>query len=411
MISRVADIDIRSAAFCKNPYPSYDLLRRADPVHYVAELELWLVTRYDLVAQVFGDPRRFGKTWPEGTTPYGGPRPPEFSLLDELPTDMLDSDPPDHTRLRRLVAKVFTPKAVRRQETYIRETVDELIDEVLHEREFDLVEKFATPIPVWIISAVLGVPKSDYLQFQRWTVDFVRSFDVTQSAEVKHRGMAAHLRLVEYFDQLVTERRSRPGQDLISDLLTVEDQGDTFSRGDLLSMCVLLLFGGYETTFSLISNGIRLLIEHPDQRELLRRDPALIRAACEEFARFESPVQRIGYIAQDDLEFGGKHIERGDVVLACIGAANRDPEMFEFPDRLDITRNVNRQIAFGRGIHYCIGAPLAVLEASIAIPRLLERIPDLEIGDTELDWAPTSAHRRLQSLTVRRATVSHRGRS
>lgn len=394
-------IDIQSPVFYRDPYPFYEMLRRQDPVHHVTQLDVWLVTRYDLVAEVFGDHRRFGKTWPEGVAPYNGQRPAEFAALDDIPADMLDSDPPDHTRLRRLVSKAFTPKAVEQQRDRILALVDGLIDAMLDKGEFDLVEDFAVPIPVRIISHILGVPETDYVQFQHWTVDFVRSFDVTQPAEVKHQGMAAHLKLLNYFDELVAQRRGRGGDDLISRLLEVEDHGDVLSHGDLLSMCVLMLFGGYETTFSLISNGTRLMLEHPEQRELMRTGPQMARAACEEIVRYESPVQRIGYIAQHDMLFGGTEIPKGGVVLACIGAANRDPAIFSDPHVLDITRANNKQIAFGRGVHYCIGAPLAILEASMAIPRALERMPDLHVVDAELDWAPTSAHRRLQTLRAR----------
>ncbi|MBB5857490.1 cytochrome P450 [Amycolatopsis umgeniensis] len=396
----LTDIDVRSPEFYRNPYPFYRLLREQDPVHHIAELGVWLVTRHDLVTEVFADQRRFGKTWPEGTAPLDGPRPEEFAALDEIPVDMLDSDPPDHTRLRRLVSKAFTPKAVEQQRPRIAEIVDELIDEMLGKPRFDLVRDFAIPIPVRIIGEILGVPAGDYTRFQNWTVDFVRSFDVTQPQEVKYKGMAAHLKLVEYFDELVRERRVAPGPDLISSLIKVEDEGDKLSRGDLLAMCVLMLFGGYETTFTLISNGTRLLLEHKEQRELLLARPELARQACEELVRYESPVQRIGYIARYDQEFGGKSLRKGDVVLACIGAANRDPAVFEEPDRLALDRSNTKQIAFGRGLHYCIGAPLAVLEAAVAIPRLLERVPRLTILDETLDWAPTSAHRRLQSLTA-----------
>jgi cytochrome P450 len=246
-----ADLDLQAPGFIRDPYPYYEILRQVDPVHHSTRLDVWLVTPHDLVSEVFSDAERFGKGWPEGVTPFGGPRPAEFAALDDLPTDMQDSDPPDHTRLRRLVSRAFTPRAVERQRSRVVEIVDELIDDIQQRPEFDAVADFALPIPARIISEILGVPSSDYPLFQQWTADFVRSFDITQGAEAKHRGMTAHLRLVEYFTHMVAERRRRPGPDMISALIEVEDGGDTLGHGDLLAMCVLLLFAGYETTLTL----------------------------------------------------------------------------------------------------------------------------------------------------------------
>lgn len=397
----LASLDLRSEDLIRDPYPYYDFLRRHAPVHHAEELGMWLVTRHDLVQQVLTETHRFGKTWPRGTEP-------DLTIVadgPDLPESMLDSDPPVHTRLRRLVTPFFSSSAVERLAPRIQSVVDEILNDLGDRDRFDIVSEFALPLPIRVISNLLGLPSPDFQLFRGWTEAYVRSFDVTQGDEVRETGARAHQALANYFTQVVRDRGAmaldtRP-EDLLTHLVNAHEQQDRLSESEIVAMCILLLFAGYETTFTLIANGTRLLLLHDDAREEFLANPDRRKAACDEFMRFESPVQRTGYITQIETELGGVTLHPGDIVLAGLGAANRDPDVFPNPDRLDLSRNTSRHLALGRGIHYCIGGPLAILEGSIAISALLERFPSLQLESETAAWAPTSAHRRLVALPVR----------
>jgi len=267
----------------------------------------------------------------------------------------------------------------------------------------DVIADLAYPLPVTVICEMLGVPAGDRDTFRQWSLDIARSLDailLPTDPEVVTRGNAARRALENYFRGLIAERRTRPQADLLTALIAAEEQGDTLSEGELLATCVLLLIAGHETTVNLIGNGLLALLRHPDQLRRLRDDPALIQTAVEELLRYDSPVQRSGRIPNTDVEIGGKTIPKGSLVSALIGAANRDPAQFPDPDRLDVGRSDNRHIAFGWGIHFCLGAPLARVEGQIAINTLLRRKSALALATESPQWRESSALRGLKALPV-----------
>lgn len=408
------NFDPRSPEFVENPYPIYARMRQVDPVLYIPSVGMWWVTRYDECARILRD-RQFGKKMPDDMPtasgpsgdPPGGPPippvPPQYARLLELPPTMMGQDPPDHTRLRSLVSKAFTPRMVEQLRPQIEHITKQLLDRIEDQRESDLVSDLAFPLPATVIAELLGVPSTDQDRFREWSNAIIQGIDAGQPAEVREAGHAAHLALVEYFEDLIAIRRAQPQADLISHMIAAEEQGDRLTTGELLSTCVLLLIAGHETTTNLISSGILALLTHPDQLALLRERPELMPGAIEELLRYESPVQRFGYNVLEDTELGGKRLRRGERVSAVLAAANRDPAVFSDPERLDITRpqNQNPHLAFGRNIHFCLGAPLARLEAQIAFSALLERFPRLELAESEPLWHPNTLLRGLQRLPVR----------
>jgi cytochrome P450 len=377
-------------AFVEDPYPTYHVLRSQDPVHR-SPLGFWVLTRYADVIATLRDPRlikepiaafvaaRFGMAVPPG-----------------LGLSMLDRDPPDHTRLRGLVSKAFTPKALESLRPHIQEIVDGLLDQVESRGEMDLIEEFAYPLPVVVICEMLGVPVRDHERFKQWGLDVARGLDAIMlppDSEVGKRSVTGRRALAEYFHELIAERRAAPREDMLSALIAAEEAGDKLDEDELLATCILLLVAGHETTVNLIGNGTLALLRHPDQLRRLREEPALIGSAIEELLRYDGPVQRTARIPSADVTIGGRTIPKGEMVMPFLGAADRDPAQFPDPDRLDITRTDNRHIAFGMGIHFCLGAPLARMEGQIAINTLLRRLPKLALA------AQRPEHR--QSLTLR----------
>lgn len=267
----------------------------------------------------------------------------------------------------------------------------------------DLIGDLAFPLPVIVISELLGVPAADRDRFRRWSLDIARSLDAIAlpvEPEVIERGNAARRALVGYFRDLIAERRQRPQADLLTALIAAEEQGDTLTEGELLATCVLLLVAGHETTVNLIGNGVLALLRHPGELRKLRAEPGLITSAVEELLRYDSPVQRTGRLAATDVELGGKVIPKGALLSAVLGAANRDPAHFPEPDRLDITRHDNRHLAFGWGIHFCLGAPLARVEGQVAIGALARRLPALALATERPEWRESSALHGLKALPV-----------
>jgi cytochrome P450 len=294
---------------------------------------------------------------------------------------MLVSDPPDHTRLRTLVQKAFTPRMVDHLRPRIQSVVDELLDKALEGGgEFDLIEHLAYPLPVIVIAELLGVPAEDRATFHDWSAALAASLDPLVTSEMMDRAWVSRDALHAYLRGIISERRRNPRGDLISALVAVEEQGDTLSEPELVVMCTLLLIAGHETTVNLIGNGMQALLRHPDQLTRLRERPALITPAIEELLRFDPPVQMTGRMLLEDVQLGGKTIPAGEFVLPLLGAANRDPNQFSNPDQLDISRNPNPHVAFGRGIHFCLGAPLARVEGQIVIGSLIRRCPNLRLN-------------------------------
>jgi cytochrome P450 len=304
--------------------------------------------------------------------------------------------------LRSLVNKAFTTRVIEGMRARIQLIVDRLLDKVQDARSMDVIDDLAYPLPVTVICEMLGVPLDDHEAIRGWSSDIARSLDaigLLADPEIVARGVAARRNLTDYFRRLLPERRKHPQADLLSLLIAVEEQGDKLNEGELLAMCLLLFIAGHETTVNLIGNGTLALLEHPDQMAKLRDDPALIASAIEELLRYDSPVQWTARITNADVEIAGRAIPSGSMVIAAIGAANRDPRHFQDPDRLDIVRADNRHVSFGFGIHYCLGAPLARVEGQIALGTLLRRMPDLALqAGATTDWRKSSALRGLQTL-------------
>jgi pimeloyl-[acyl-carrier protein] synthase len=376
-------------AFIADPYPTYHRLRAEDPVH-LSPLGFWVLTRYDDVLAVLRDPRFAKEAIASFVAARFGISPPGIGL------SMLDRDPPDHTRLRGLVSKAFTPRVIEMLRPHIQEIVSGLLDRVEGGGRMDLIEHFAYPLPVIVICQLLGVPVEDRERFKEWGLDIARGLDaiwLPPDSEVARRSMASRRALSDYFRGLIAERRASPRADMLSGLIAAEEAGDKLSEEELLATCILLLVAGHETTVNLIGNGTLALLRHPAELRRLRENPALIGSAVEELLRFDGPVQRTARIPSEDVTIGGRTIARGDMVMPFIGAADRDPAQFAEPDRLDLMRADNRHIAFGWGIHFCLGAPLARVEGQIAFNTLVTRLPKLALA-TE-----TPAYR--QSLTLR----------
>jgi pimeloyl-[acyl-carrier protein] synthase len=386
------------AEFLANPYPTYHRLRTEDPVHH-SPLDFWVLTRYDDVVAVLRDPRfikeplaafvaaRFGVAVPAG-----------------MGLSMLDRDPPDHTRLRSLVSKAFTPRVVEGLRPRIQRMVDDLITRAERAGSMDLIEEFAYPIPVNVICEMLGVPIEDHERFKGWSLDIARGLDsvlLPPESDIPRRSGAARHALSDYFLGLIAERRAAPRGDLLSALIAAEEAGDKLSEAELVATCNLLLIAGHETTVNLIGNGTLALLRHPEELRRLRDNPGLIASAVEELLRYDGPVQRTARIASTDVTIGDRSIPKGAMVMPFIGAADRDPAGFPEPDRLDLARADNRHIAFGLGIHFCLGAPLARVEGQIAIGTLVRRLPKLALEVAQPEYRQSLTLRGLKALPVR----------
>lgn len=386
-----------------NPYPLYDWLRCNEPVHWSEAFNGWLLTRYADVKATLHDPRfvsseRVSANMDRLPTADGVDIRPFSQLLSQW---IINLDPPDHTRLRMLVNKAFTPRLVENMRPIIQTTVHQLLDAVESMGQMEVIRDVAFPLPAIVLSKMLGIPPQDRDQFKQWPEDIVAflgsSYLLPDKAEYAKRSMLA---MRDYVRAIAAERRRHPGDDLISTLVGVEEQGHMLTENELFAVCINLLVAGYETTMSLIANGLLCLLQNPDQLEKLKETPSLIGTAVEEFLRYETPLQNQDRVAGEDLVLGGKSIRKGERVLTMLGAANRDPAQFPEPDRLDISRQDNRHVAFGYGIHFCVGAPLARLEGQIVINTILHRFPDLQFADSEVEWRENVSIRNPKSLLV-----------
>ena len=348
-----------------DPLPQYEKLRSKDPVHRMRLVDGWILTRYEDIDMVLRDHRRFGNLGRDyGYLPY---------------ISMLDLDPPEHTRLRSLVVHGFTPRAVNSLEPRIAKMVDELLEELAGKPRFDLIHDIAFPLPIIVIAELLGVPPEDRDKFREWSevaalvvdplLDSQQIRDVRQTIE----------ELFDYLEAIAEDRRRHPQDDLVTALVNAEEDGERLSREDLLINLVLVLVAGNETTRNLIGNGTLALMKNPDQLQRLRDDPGLLDSAIDEMLRYDSPVQLDSRIARESVEIGGKRIEPDQRVLCALGAANHDPEVFPEPERFDVGRAPRNHLSFGRGIHYCLGAPLAKLEARVVFTGLLSRFETLRL--------------------------------
>ncbi len=396
-------INIASPEFKADPYPFYARLRAEAPACRVTlptREVAWLVTRYDDVATVLRD-ERFVKNAKNAMTPEQIAGQPWFrKAFKSLKRNMLNLDPPDHPRLRALAHKAFTPRRIEEMRERILGLTDGLLGDVRDRGAMDLIRDYALPLPTTIIAEMLGVPAADRHRFHRWS-----SAIVTAAASPWNMMTAVPTTwlLMRYIRKTIKQRRANPGDDLLSDLIRAEEAGATLSEDELSSMVFLLLVAGHETTVNLIGSGVLALLEHPDQMERLRNDPALMKPAVEELLRYTSPVEMATErYAREDAAIAGVTIPRGEMVMAIIASANRDERQFASPDSLDLSRDPNKHLAFGLGAHFCLGAPLARLEAQIAISTLLRRIPDLRLATAPdaLRWRRGLLLRGLESLPV-----------
>ena len=388
--------DLFAADFVADPYPVFDLLRRHSPVRAVEVPtgRLWLITRYADARQVLTDPRLTTRLPSEAAGPGLG-SPDVHRMLTE---HMLNADPPEHTRLRRLVSKVFTPARIERLRPRVQEIADALVDAMLDRRQGDLIADFAFPLPITVICEMLGVPLHDRDSFRAWSNTITASMASGVDDRVPAESLAA------YILELIAAKRATLGDDLLSELIAVRDGGDRLTGGELVAMVFLLLIAGHETTVNLIGNGMYLLLTHPDQRRRLVDDPALVPTAVEEFLRYESPVETSSpRFTTEPVEVAGVTIPAGELVLVVLASANRDPERFADADWFDVARRESPHVAFGHGIHFCLGAPLARLEGRIAFETLLRRLPGLSLAvpPAALAWRPGILLRGLVDLPVR----------
>lgn len=381
-----------------DPYTLYRRLREEDPVHWNIP-GLWILTRHADAVRMLRNPRmssdfRNSELYDMFVQMAGG------SPFEEREPSMLFRDPPDHTRLRNLVSKAFSAKVIEGMRPFVRETVDSLLEEMSRGEEAELIADYAHPLPVIVICRMLGVPAEDVRLFSRWSDDLVHTLDPMIGPEVVQRATESELAFDEYFHALIAERRSDPRDDLLTALIAAEEEGQRLSEEELLRTLILLLVAGHETTVNLISNGTLALLRNRGELERLQADPSLIKNAIEELLRYDAPVQLTGRIPLEDMEIGGRTVRKGQQVVALVGAANRDPEAFPDPDRLDIGRRDIRHVAFGGGIHFCLGASLARAEGQIAIDTLVHRFPGLELGPGEPEWRDTITLRGLKRLPV-----------
>ncbi len=391
--------------FLVDPYPFYDGLRGADPVLWMPDLfgiGGWIVSGHAACSAALRS-KHFGKEGHKVVPPEKLAAIPRESaeVWERRKSNMLFRDPPDHTRLRGLVAQAFTPRTIEHLRPRIAEIAEHLLDAVQAQGHADLTRDFAFPLPIIVIAELLGVSAADRDQFKAWSTDLTQGINPDATVEQLTETGRAMTALSEYLTHVIEDRRRAPRADLISDLVRVQDAGDRLNMDELLATCRLLLTAGHETTVNLISNGVLALLRHPAQLAALAADPSGMERAVEELLRYDSPVQITMRFAMDDTPLGAHTVKRGDFVIFLLGGANRNPTHFPDPARLDLQReNAHTHLSFGGGIHYCLGAPLARLEGEIAIAALLRRMPRLALAPGEVEWRPHLVLRGPKALPV-----------
>jgi cytochrome P450 len=396
-------------AYWKNPYPLYHKLRRKDPVRRDPLAPVWVLTRYADIVAYLRDPRFKKDPFSSDVLPDRlrsqmelPDEQPQVGVMPAGPQSMLFLDPPRHTRIRGLFNKAFTPRTLQVLRPRIEQVATRMLDQV-EERggSMDLIRDLAYPLPTVVIAELLGFPPEDYERLKKWSDDFAATLSFSPTSEQQAAAARSREEMRQYFEQITERLRTKPEDNLISGLLAAEYEHSKLSKQELFANCVLLMAAGHETTTNLIGNGILALLQHPDQLKLLRTNPSLIDSAIDELLRYDSPVQWTSRVASENITIGGKEIARGEMVIGSLGAANRDPEQFPDPDRLDITRKDNRHIAFGAGIHFCLGAALAKMEGEIAISGLVQRFSKIELATKKLDWRRGAVFRGLHHLPLR----------
>jgi cytochrome P450 len=391
-------------AFRVNPYPFYARLRAEDPVHRTPT-GVWALSRYAGCAAVLRDHARWSSDLRNNASYQralaAGRANPEAEALGKTPPFLI-LDPPDHTRLRGLVSKAFTPKVIEGHRARVQELVDGFIDAAAAQSTMELIEDFAYPLPITVICELLGVPAEDRSTFQQWSRELSRGLDpeeVLPPEAIEARRRAGNA-FADYFRELIATRRREPRDDLLSALIAAEEEGDKLSEDELVSTCIFLLAAGHETTVNLLGNGTLAFLRHPAELAKLRADPSLARGAGGEVLRYDPPVQYAPRIAMEDVAIDGVTIGRGEQAVVLIGAANRDPAAFTDPDRFDITRGESRHLAFGLGIHFCLGAPLARLQGEVAFATMARRLHGLRLLTERPEYKEHIVNRGLRSLPI-----------
>ncbi|KPI02590.1 Linalool 8-monooxygenase [Actinobacteria bacterium OK074] len=398
----MADFDPWDPAFVADPYPAYAELRARGRVVYYEPTNQWLVPHHADVAALLRE-RRLGRTYQHRYTheDFGRTAPPPehepFHTLNDH--GMLDLEPPDHTRIRRLVSKAFTPRTVENLKPYVDALAGELVGRLVEAGGGDLLADVAEPLPVAVIAEMLGIPEADRPLLRPWSADICGMYELNPSADTATRAVRASVEFTEYLRELIAVRRKEPGEDLVSGLIAAHDEGDRLTEQEMISTCVLLLNAGHEATVNATVNGWHALFRHPEQLAALRADHSLIPTAVEELMRYDTPLQLFERWVLDDIEIAGTTVPRGAEIAMLFGAANRDPAVFAEPDALDLTRRDNPHISFSAGIHYCIGAPLARIELASSMRALLERAPGLSLSE-EPERKPGFVIRGLAGLAV-----------
>jgi pimeloyl-[acyl-carrier protein] synthase len=387
----------------ENPYPYYARLRENAPVWFSKEGGYWLISRYEEVNAILRD-IHYSKRM---TNAKGVDKiiarlmdPRLMGMMKSRQNSMLAQDPPDHTRLRGLVNKAFTPKMVEGLRPHIESIAKELIDNVANKGKMDLIADFAFPLPVTVISEMLGIPTSDRDKIKEWSRPIAESFDIDSSKEAMLKAKDASEAFTNYLKPLVAERRKNPKEDLISGLIAAEEEGNKLTEQELFANLVLILLAGHETTVNLIGNGMVALLRHPDQLQKLKENPSLIGTAVDEVLRYDSSVQLARRVVMEDVQVHGQTLKKGDMCTLMIGSANHDPAVFPDPEKFDITRTDSKYLSFGAGIHHCLGSSLAKAEGEIAISMLTSRLPNMKLATDKLQHRHPAALRGFIEIPV-----------
>jgi len=396
--------DLLSDHAVADPYSHFACLREAAPLYRDERLGAWLVLRYDDVRAAFRDSRLSA----DRVSPYferrraNGHPEREGATFEVLTRWIVFTDPPRHTRLRKLVDYAFRPRAVERMRGWIASLVDELVEELGDEREFDFMERFANPLPVRVIGDLFGVPHENRSDLTRWSEDILTLvFGAMHSADRHERAERSLREFSGFLRGVIAERRTHPGEDLVSDLVAAEERGDVLEEEEIVATCVLLLFAGHETTRNLLANGLKAILEHDAARTALASDPPGMPGAVEEVLRFDGPTKAMWRQVVEPVEYGGQRIEPGERVLLVQASANRDPRRFEAPETFDVARGANRHVGFGYSIHYCLGAAIARLEGSLGLGAFLKRFPRASLATDNFEWHPLILSRSLKQLPIR----------
>jgi cytochrome P450 len=389
-----APLELTDPTFVGDPYPTFARLRAESPLLWHEPTSQWLTLTYALTNAVLRD-RKMGRLWQDKQPAE------QFEPFNRLHRNqMMETEPPDHTRLRSLVTKAFARGHIERLRPRVQQIADDLLDHAIDGGGFDLIADYAEPLPVLIIAELLGIPESDHHLLRPWSAAIVKMYEYGRGPGVESEAISASGEFYDYMRDLARVRRGDPREDLVSHLAAVEDGGERLSADELVASAILLLNAGHEASVNAFGNGLVALLGHPEQLERLCADDSLVPSAIEEMIRFDSPLQLFERTAKTDVELGDVTVPAGGKVAALLGAANRDPAAFEDPDRFDIGRHPNQHIGFGAGLHHCIGAPLARMELQISLPTLLHRCPNLALA-AEPVRRSTFVLRGFESVPVR----------